>query len=156
MHQIHSDTTFRRYYTEFGNWQVDEHLQLMDEQTSNGMIGMIEAMWKFNKSLFISSHQPFYNDSDIAILGERRTIAPPGLSYDQSIIPPKMELHRCKASAKELIVITKMYIHVLEFTWYSEDDTMNVHKLYYILISRICGTSMIYSIIFVQNPNATW
>jgi len=62
----------------------DGCIAVRDEQTYNRMN---EAMFKFNKSLFNPLHKSFYNDIDIAILDETRTIAPLGIFYDKKSIP---------------------------------------------------------------------
>ena len=54
----------------------DGWIAVSNETTYNNMN---KAMFNFNKSLFMSSHKSFYNDIDIKILNETRSIAPSGL-----------------------------------------------------------------------------
>ena len=54
---------------------ADGCIAVRDEITYNRMN---EAMFKFNKSLFNPIHKSHYNDIDITILDDARTIAPFG------------------------------------------------------------------------------
>ena len=51
---------------------------------------MNEGMFKFNKSLFNPIHKSHYNDIEIALLNDARTIAPLDLIYEQKSIPKNM------------------------------------------------------------------
>ena len=55
-----------------------------DEITYNRMN---KAMFNFNKSLFNPLHKSFYNDIDVAILNEARTIVPSGLFCSAKAFP---------------------------------------------------------------------
>ena len=55
-----------------------------DEITYNSMN---KAMFNFNKSLFNPLHKSFYNDIDVAILNEARTIVPSGLFCSAKAFP---------------------------------------------------------------------
>ena len=105
----------------------DGCIAVRDEQTYNRMN---EAMFKFNKSLFHPLHKSFYNDIDIAILDETRTIAPLGIFYDKKSIPKNIiELDRCKAFTKALIDIAKIFVFNQFDIWKVYNDTFDINKL---------------------------
>ena len=81
----------------------DGCIKVRDEMTYHKMN---EAMFKFNKSLFHPIHKSRYNDIDIAILDDARTIAPLGLIWDKKNIPKDIiELDICKAFTKAFMDI---------------------------------------------------
>ena len=105
----------------------DGCIAVRDEQTYNRMN---EAMFKFNKSLFNPLHKSFYNDIDIAILDETRTIAPLGIFYDKKSIPKNIiELDRCKAFTKAFIDIAKIFVFNQFDIWKVYNDTFDINKL---------------------------
>ena len=61
---------------------------------------MNKAMFHFNKSLFMSSHKSFYNDIDIKMLNETRSIAPSGLLLSNISLVYKTEIDVNKAFTK--------------------------------------------------------
>ena len=75
----------------------DGWIAVSNETTYNNMN---KAMFNFNKSLFVSSHKPFYNDIDIKILNETRSIAPSGLLSGNINFVVKTEIGVNKAFTK--------------------------------------------------------
>ena len=72
---------------------------------------MNEAMLKFNKPLFNPIHKSHYNDIDITILDDTRTVAPLGLLWDEKNIPKDIiELDICKAFTKAFMDICKIIV----------------------------------------------
>ena len=105
---------------------VDGCVAVRDEQTYNRMN---EAMFKFNKSLFNPLHKSFYNDIDIAILDETRTIAPSGLFYEKGIVPKNIiELDRCKAFTKAFIDIIMIGVFNQYDIFKVYDDTVDINN----------------------------
>ena len=99
-----------------------------DELTYNRMN---EAMSKFNKSLFHPIHKSHYNDIDIALLDDARTIAPLGLFYPPNayikIKPNDMiEIDLCKAFTKAFMDIRKIIVFNQFDAWKLCDDTFNI------------------------------
>ena len=119
---------------------ADGCIAVRDEQTYNRMN---EAMFRFNKSLFNPLHKSFYNDIDISILDETRTIAPLGLFYDKSSIPENIiELDRCKAYTKAFIDMTKIIVFNQFDIWKVYNDTTDISKhhnltLYYVKVNSL-------------------
>ena len=64
-------------------------------------------MFNFNKSLFIPSHKSFYNDIDIKILNESRTVAPSGLLFDKFHSMGKTETDEIRHLQKDLYILLK-------------------------------------------------
>ena len=57
-----------------------ECIAVCDTNTYNNVN---KAVFNFNKSLFNLSHKSFYNDIDIQILNEARTVVPSGSLWDR-------------------------------------------------------------------------
>ena len=107
---------------------VDGCITVRDEDTYNRMN---EAMFKFNKSLINPQHKSFYNDIDLKILDETRTIPPLGLFYDRGSIPDSIiELDRCKAYTKAFIDIAWIFVFNQFDIWGVYDDTVDFKKLH--------------------------
>eukprot|EP00438_Fugacium_kawagutii_P000596 Skav236168 [mRNA] locus=scaffold298:273670:276849:+ [translate_table: standard] len=119
---------------------ADGCITVRDEQTYNRMN---EAMFKFNKSLINPQHRSFYNDIDLKILDETRTIPPLGLFYDKGSIPDSIiELDRCKAYTKAFIDITWILVFNQFDTWRVYDDTVDFKKLHRLTLYRVKVHSM--------------
>ena len=125
---------------------ADGCIAVRDEITYNKMN---EAMFKFNKSLFNPIHKSHYNDIDIAILDDARTIAPLGLIYEQKSIPKDIiELDMCKAFTKAFMDISKIIVFNQFDVWKACDNTFNIdnhHELtmYYIKVKYLCPSIFI-------------
>ena len=102
---------------------ADGCIAARDEQTYNTMN---EAMFRFNKSWFNPLHKSFYNDIDITLMDETRTIAPLGLFYDKSSIPEHIiELDRCKAYTKAILDTTNIIVFNQFDIWKVYSDTID-------------------------------
>ena len=121
----------------------DGCIAVRDEVTYNRMN---EAMFKFNKSLFNPIHKSHYNDIDIAILDEARTIAPLGLFYPKAYMKTKesdmIEIDLCKAFTKAFMDISKIVVFNQFDVWRACDNSFNIdnhHELtmYYIRVSDL-------------------
>ena len=107
----------------------------------------MKQCFKFNKSLFNPIHKSHYNDIDITILDEARTIAPLGLFYPPNAYmktkPNVMiEIDLCKAFTKAFMDISKIIAFNQFDVWKACDNTFNIdnhHELtmYYIRVSDL-------------------
>ena len=117
---------------------------------------MNEAMFKFNKSLFNPIHKSHYNDIDITILDDTRTIAPLGLIWDEKHIPKDIiELDICKAFTKAFMDISKTIVFNQFDAWKACDNTFNIdnhHELtmYYIRVNVLCPSVYTYTYIYIS------
>ena len=75
----------------------DGWIAVSNETTYNKMN---KAMFNFNKPLFMSSHKSFYNDIDIKILNETRSIAPSGQLLSNISFVYKAEIDVNRAFSK--------------------------------------------------------
>ena len=91
---------------------------------------MNKAMFNFNKSLFILSHKSFYNDIDIKILHETRTVAPSGLLWDKFNLMRKTEIDENKAFTKGFIDITEIPVFNQFDNWKEYTDAINIDELH--------------------------
>ena len=118
---------------------------------------MNEAMFKFNKSLFNPIHKSHYNDIDITILDDTRTIAPLGLIWDEKHIPKDIiELDICKAFTKAFMDISKTIVFNQFDAWKACDNTFNIdnhHELtmYYIRVNVLCPSVYIHIYIYLNS-----
>ena len=127
----------------------DGCIAVRDEVTYNRMN---EAMFKFNKPLFNPIHKSHYNDIDITILDEARTIAPLGLFYHpKAYMKTKesdmIEIDLCKAFTKAFMDISKIIVFNQFDVWRACDNSFNIsnhHELtmYYIKVN--CLFNSIY------------
>ena len=108
-----------------------------------------EAMFRFKKSLFNPIHKSHYNDIDITILDDARTIAPLGLIWQEKNIPKDIiELDICKAFTKAFMDISKIIVFNQFDVWKACDNTFNIdnhHELtmYYIRVKVLCPSMYI-------------
>ena len=88
-----------------------------------------DAMFNFNKKLFSSSHMSQYDDVDIEILDECRTVVP--LGYLEKTVEYKnlVEIDRCKAFTWAFNQITKIPIFNPFDSWKVWDSTLDINKL---------------------------
>ena len=123
----------------------DGCIAVRDEVTYNRMN---EAMFKFNKSLFNPIHKSHYNDIDITILDEARTIVPLGWIWRQENMPKDIiEIDMCKAFTKAFMDISKIIVFNQFDVWRACDNSFNIsnhHELtmYYIKVN--CLFNSIY------------
>ena len=96
---------------------------------------MNKAMFNFNKSLFILSHKSFYNDIDIKILNETRTVAPSGLLWDKFNLMRKTEIDENKAFTKGFIDITEIPVFNQFDNWKEYNDAINIDELHDLTLS---------------------
>ena len=105
---------------------------------------MNEAMFRFNRSLFNPIQKSHYNDIDITILDEARTIASLGLIWEQKNIPKDIiELDICKAFTKAFMDISKIFVFNQFDVWKACDKNCNIdnhHELtmYYRKVKVLC------------------
>ena len=103
-----------------------------------------QAMFDFNKSLFNPLHKSFYNEIDIAILDEARTIVPVGLLCDK--VPKEIvEIDISKAFTSAFMKIKEIPVFNQFDTWKVYDENVDINSLheltlYYIetLDSELC------------------
>ena len=101
---------------------------------------MNKAMFDFNKSLFVPSHKSFYNDIDINILDETRTIVPVGRLWDNIPLKGKIETDISKAFTKSFIDIVEIPVLINFDSWQpfnNTDDINDLHELtlYYVRVN---------------------
>ena len=119
----------------------DGWIAVSNETTYNNMN---KAMFNFNKSLFILSHNYFYNDIDIKkILNETRTVAPSGLLWDTFNLMRKTEIDENKAFTKGFIDITEVPVFNQFDKWKEYNDAIKIDELhdltlYYIQVKYPC------------------
>ena len=104
---------------------------------------MNKAMFNFNKSLFILSHKSFYNDIDIKVLNETRTVAPLGLLWDKFNLMRKTEIDENKAFTKGFIDITEIPVFSQFDNWKEYNDAIKIDELhdltlYYVEVQYEC------------------
>ena len=88
-----------------------------------------EAMFIFNKKLFSSSHMSQYDDVDIEILDECRTVVPLGY-FDKNVeFKNLVEIDRTKAFTWAFNQISKIPIFNAFDSWKAWDGTLDINKL---------------------------
>ena len=105
----------------------DGWIAVSNETTYNNMN---KAMFNLNKSLFILSHRSFYNDIDIKILNETRTVAPSGLLWDKFSLMRKTELDENTAFTKGFIDITEIPVFNQFDNWKEYNDAITIDELH--------------------------
>ena len=106
---------------------ADGCIAVCDETTYNNMN---KAMFNFNKSLFNLSHKSFYNDIDIQILDEARTVVPSGLLCDRGDIKNEIEIDISKAFTHAFITISEIPVFNQFDIWRVFDDTTDIYDLH--------------------------
>ena len=89
---------------------------------------MNKAMFNFNKSLFVLSHKSFYNDIDIKILNETRTVAPLGLLWDKCHLMCTTGIDENNAFTKGFIDITEIPVFNQFDNWKEYNDTIKIDE----------------------------
>ena len=115
----------------------DGCIAVSKENTYNNMN---KAMFKFNKSLFNSVHKSFYNDIDIKIMNEARTIIPMGVFFDKKEkvnVKNLVEIDVSKAFTHAFLQINQIPVFNQFDMWKvlkESDDINKFHKLtlYYV------------------------
>ena len=98
-----------------------------DEKTYNNMN---EAMFNFNKALFNPLHKSFYNQVDLKIYKEAKTIPPTGLLKPREYIPKEVtEIDITKAYTSRLINIDKIPVFNQFDIWRPYTDDMDYNKM---------------------------
>ena len=90
---------------------------------------IVEAMFVFNKKLFSSSHMSQYDDVDIEILDECRTVVPLGYLDKNIDVNELVEIDRSKAFTWAFNQITKIPIFNAFDSWKAWDGTLDINKL---------------------------
>ena len=90
---------------------------------------IVEAMFNFNKKLFSSSHMSQYDDVDIEILDECRTVVPLGYSDKNVDVENLVEIDRTKAFTWAFNQITSIPIFNAFDSWKVWDGTLDINKL---------------------------
>ena len=90
---------------------------------------IVEAMFIFNKKLFSSSHMSQYDDVDLEILDECRTVVPLGYLDKNIDVNELVEIDRSKAFTWALNQITKIPIFNAFDSWKAWDGTLDINKL---------------------------
>ena len=90
---------------------------------------IVEAMFNFNKKLFSSSHMSQYDDVDIEILDECRTVVPLGYLDKNIDINELVEIDRTKAFTWAFNQITSIPIFNAFDSWKVWDGTLDINKL---------------------------
>ena len=88
-----------------------------------------EAMFIFNKKLFSSSHMSQYDDVDIEILDECRTVVPLGYLEKNVDFKNLVEIDRTKAFTWAFNQINKIPIFNAFDSWKVWDGTLDINKL---------------------------
>ena len=90
---------------------------------------IVEAMFNFNKKLFSSSHMSQYDDVDIEILDECRTVVPLGYLETNIDVNELVEIDRTKAFTWAFNQITSIPIFNAFDSWKAWDGTLDINKL---------------------------
>ena len=101
----------------------------IDADTEDKYNRIAEAMFIFNKKLFSSSHMSQYDDVDIEILDECRTVVPLGYSDKNIDVNELVEIDRTKAFTWAFNQITKIPIFNAFDSWKAWDGTLDINRL---------------------------
>ena len=101
----------------------------IDADTEEKYNRIAEAMFIFNKKLFSSSHMSQYDDVDIEILDECRTVVPLGYLDKNVDVKNLVEIDRSKAFTWAFNQITKIPIFNAFDSWKAWDGTLDKNKL---------------------------
>ena len=104
-------------------------MRIDKEATYNNMN---KAMFDFNKSLFNPLHKSFYNQADIDIYEEAKTIMAVGMfvSHECLDATPKVELDMSKAFTKSFIDIVETFEFNQFDVWQPYTEKMNFNKMH--------------------------
>ena len=101
----------------------------IDADTEDKYNRIAEAMFVFNKKLFSSSHMSQYDDVDIEILDECRTVVPLGYLDKTVEFKNLVEIDRTKAFTWAFNQISKIPIFNAFDSWKAWDGTLDINKL---------------------------
>ena len=101
----------------------------IDADTEEKYNRIAEAMFNFNKKLFSSSHMSQYDDVDIEILDECRTVVPLGYLDKHVEFKNLVEIDRTKAFTWAFNQISKIPIFNAFDSWKVWDGTLDINKL---------------------------
>ena len=101
----------------------------IDADTEEKYNRIAEAMFIFNKKLFSSSHMSQYDDVDIEILDECRTVVPLGYLEKNVEFKNLVEIDRTKAFTWAFNQISKIPIFNAFDSWKVWDGTLDINKL---------------------------
>ena len=101
----------------------------IDADTEEKYNRIAEAMFVFNKKLFSSSHMSQYDDVDIEILDECRTVVPLGYLDKNIDVNELVEIDRSKAFTWAFNQISKIPIFNAFDSWKAWDGTLDINKL---------------------------
>ena len=101
----------------------------IDADTEEKYNRIAEAMFIFNKKLFSSSHMSQYDDVDIEILDECRTVVPLGYLDKNVDVKKNLEIDRSKAFTWAFNQISKIPIFNAFDSWKAWDGTLDINKL---------------------------
>ena len=101
----------------------------IDADTEEKYNRIAEAMFIFNKKLFSSSHMSQYDDVDIEILDECRTVVPLGYLEKNVEFKNLVEIDRTKAFTWAFDQISKIPIFNAFDSWKAWDGTLDINKL---------------------------
>ena len=101
----------------------------IDADTEEKYNRIAEAMFIFNKKLFSSSHMSQYDDVDIEILDECRTVVPLGYLEKNVEFKNIVEIDRTKAFTWAFNQISKIPIFNAFDSWKAWDGTLDINKL---------------------------
>ena len=101
----------------------------IDADTEEKYNRIAEAMFNFNKKLFSSSHMSQYDDVDIEILDECRTVVPLGYLDKNIDVNELVEIDRTKAFTWAFNQITSIPIFNAFDSWKAWDGTLDINKL---------------------------
>ena len=101
----------------------------IDADTEDKYNRIAEAMFIFNKKLFSSSHMSQYDDVDIEILDECRTVVPLGYLDKHVEFKNLVEIDRTKAFTWAFNQISKIPIFNAFDSWKAWDGTLDINKL---------------------------
>ena len=101
----------------------------IDADTEEKYNRIAEAMFIFTKKLFSSSHMSQYDDVDIEILDECRTVVPLGYLDKNIDVNELVEIDRSKAFTWAFNQISKIPIFNALDSWKVWDGTLDINKL---------------------------
>ena len=101
----------------------------IDADTEEKYNRIAEAMFVFKKKLFSSSHMSQYDDVDIEILDECRTVVPLGYLDKHVEFKNLVEIDRTKAFTWAFNQISKIPIFNAFDSWKVWDGTLDINKL---------------------------
>ena len=113
----------------------DGYIAIDDEITYNKMN---KAIFNFNKYLFNPLHKSFYNDIDVAILNEARTIVPSGLFCCAKAFPTDVfEADVSKAFTLAFMSMKQIPVFNQFDIWQIYTDNIDITTLYNLILYHI-------------------